>query len=375
MRVWRLLILAGLLTALPAHADWQSVSTAELLRRIDEQPADGSARLEFAHREFAARRDQSAAFNARQALASGLPADEAKAARELLAALQRRRRWIFNFDAALAPETTRSEFIDPDPDNDTEDDIFLTTESSGVGVIGFGSVENRLAVNEDVRWSTLVFNRTALFTDSDFNEVFVTVLTGPLFLQTGEDLIGVRALVEGRWLGGERDFTAYGAQAFLQRRLSDRLTGFGRLTVRTVDDSFDSQDGETYGLDGVLTRFGDEGRFERVFGQVFRADLEASNQSFWFASFGAGAFRETVFGLGVLVEPSVSFQSFNGVDPIELEQREDWRYGALIRTVKRDWRIFGTSPFVSVRVQRLDSSLDTFDTTEATVTAGLTRTF
>jgi len=211
--------------------------------------------------------------------------------------------------------------------------------------------------------------------DSDFNAIFVSSRVGPLLLQKGDDQLGVRALVEARWLGGELDFEAYGGEAFIQRSIGKRWVGFGRLTVRTVDDSFDSQDGETYGLDGVLTRFGTEGRFERVFATGFRADLEASNQSFWFGSVGFGVFRETVFGLGFLVEPSVSFQRFNGIDPQGGEARTDWRYGARIRGVKRDWRLFGTSPFLSVSVQRQESSIDVFDTTRTTVNAGLTRTF
>ncbi|MEL7481010.1 MAG: hypothetical protein AAGJ29_05580 [Pseudomonadota bacterium] len=369
--------LAAMLSAAAVSAEvpLADLSTRDLLDLIDEEPANGSARLEFAKREFARRRDPSAAFNARQALASGLPAEEAVEARDLLAALQRRRRWIANFDAAIAPETSRSEFFDPDPDNDTAEDAILVTEQSGVGLLGTASIENRLPLGADLRWSTLVFNRTQLFTDGDFNEVFVTVLAGPLLLQEGENLIGLRALAEQRWLGGEEDFFAWGGQLFSQRRLSDRLVAFGRLTVRDVDDSFDSQDGLTYGLDGTLSRFGDEGRFERLFATVFRADLEASTQSFWFASVAAGAFREVGFGLGIFVEPRISWQRFNGLDSEDGIARSDWRFGGRIRTVKRDWRIFGTSPFVSLDVDYLDSNADRFDTIETTVQAGLTRTF
>lgn len=240
---------------------------------------------------------------------------------------------------------------------------------------GFGSVENRIALGDSLRWSSLVFAQAALFTDSDFNAFFVSSRFGPLLLQNGDDQVGVRGLAEGRWLGGDLDFEAYGAEAFFQRSIGTRWVGFGRLTVRSVDDSFDSQDGETYGVDGVLTRFGPEGRFERVFATAFRADLESSNQSFWFGRFGFGVFRETIFGLGLLVEPSASYQRFNGIDLLGGEARADWRYGARVRGVKRDWRFFGTSPFVSVSVQRQESNIDAFDTTRTTVNAGLTRTF
>lgn len=375
------LLLAALYFAAGCSATAQNenlaaVDLAVLLARIDDNPADGAARLEFAKREFARRRDQSAEFNARQALNTGTLTDtQAFEAREILSALQRRRKWIFNFDASFAPATNRQEFIDPDPDNETDEDVVLQTIDSGVGVIGFGSVENRIELTENTRWSTEVFSTATIFTNPDFNAYFLAVRSGPLFLQSGDDRIGLRALSEVRWLGQERDFLAAGAEAFVQRSLTDRLVGFGRLTFRGVDDSFDGQDGITYAADGTVTRFGRDGRFERVFGLVFRADLEADNQSFWFGRVGFGVFREAGFGLGILVEPSISFQSFEGIDSTGGIRRQDWRYGGRLRAVKRDWRLFGTSPFVSLTVQRLESNIDAFDATQTTVNAGFTRTF
>lgn len=377
--VCSILLAAVFLMPCIGHAqvsNFRELSAQELLDFIDENPGVGRARLEFSRREFERRRDASAGFNARQALATGsLTEEEIEEARQILSALQKRRRWIINFDASLAPATSRQEFFDPDPDNGSEDDIVLQTVNSGVGVIGFGSVENRIPLSETVRWSSLIFTQGALFTNGDFNSIFVSTRFGPLILQDGDDRIGVRGLAEARWLGGEIDFEAYGGEAFVQRSIGERWVGFGRLSIRTVDDSFDSQDGETYGLDGVLTRFGPSGRFERVFGTIFRAELDAANQSFWFGSAGFGVFRETIFGLGVLIEPSASFQRFNGVDSVAGIARQDWRYGARMRVVKRDWRIFGTSPFVSLSLQRQESNIDTFDTTRTTVNAGFTRTF
>lgn len=365
-----------LATSFAQVVELEDLTARELLAYIDENPAIGEARLEFARREFEARRDASAGFNARQALATGsLSDDQVIEAKAILAGLQRRRNWIFNFDASLAPATSRQEFFDPDPDNDSDEDVTLQTVNSGVGVSGFGSVENRIALNESLRWSSVLFVQSAVFTNGDFNSVFVSSRFGPLLLQNGDDRTGVRGIAEARWLGGERDFEAYGGEVFLQRSVGSRLVGFARLTVRAVDDSFDSQDGETYAVDGVLTRFGPRGRFERLFGTVFRADLASGNQSFWFGQAGFGVFRETIFGLGVLVEPSVSFQRFNGLDVGAGITRADWRFGALGRVVKRDWRLFGTSPFVSLAVQRQESNIESFDTTRTTVNAGLTRTF
>jgi len=118
----------------------KDLPTDELLERIDAAPDNGAARLEFARREFAAQRDASAGFNARQAIATGtLTIYQESDARDILSALQRRRTWIFDFDAALAPTTSRQEFFDPEPDNDSDDDVVLQTVNSGVGLTGFGA--------------------------------------------------------------------------------------------------------------------------------------------------------------------------------------------------------------------------------------------
>ena len=57
-------------------SDFGELSAQELLDFIDENPGVGRARLEFSRREFERRRDASAGFNARQALATGSLTDE-----------------------------------------------------------------------------------------------------------------------------------------------------------------------------------------------------------------------------------------------------------------------------------------------------------
>ncbi len=369
-------ILAVLILLLAPLAVAQAPSQQELLDRVAANPADGAARLALAELDYTARRDQSAEFNARQALASDLTREQAARARDILAGLQRRRTWISNADFAFAPETTRTVLRDLDPNNGRSDDVITETQSSGVGVVGFGSIEHRARLGEDVRWSSEAVLKGELFGDSDFNDLTLTLLTGPLFLGASDDRTGVRALAQQRWFGGEVDFTAYGAQVFTQRALSDRVRAFGRFTMRDVDyDHFNGRDGQTYGLDGSISRFGLSGRFEQVFGLVFRNQAEASNQSFWFGRVGAGAFREVGFGLGVLVQPTLAWQGFDGVDPVGGKAREDVTTALTVRTVKRDWRLWGSSPYLSVRAERRNSNIDLFDEDDVTLQAGFTRTF
>jgi len=352
-------------------------SEEDLLAAIAADPANGAARLALAQIDYQRGRDDTAAFNARQALASGLTPEQAAEARDLLAALQAKRRWIATFDASLAPETSRTLLRDLDPANDTDTDVVTIQETSGFGAFGTASVENRLPLGETLRLSTRLDVNGTAYQEDQFDALNVTVRFGPLWLLGGDDRLSVRALVQTGWRGGDEDTNAYGIEAALTRSVGQRLVTFSRVTIREVDNQrFDSRDGQTYAVDGALTRYGLSGAFEQVFGLVFRSELEAANQSAWFGRIGAGAYRETgVFGLGIYASPTLAYTAFDGIDPLGAEGRSDWTGALTVRTVKRDWRVLGTSPYISLTGTYRDSNIDPYDDEELTVQAGFTRTF
>ena len=152
--------------------------------------------------------------------------------------------------------------------------------------------------------------------------------------------------------------------------------GVGFAPVRDVDhDTFDARDGQTFGVDADLGRFGIGGRFERVFGVGFRFDAAADEESFWFYRAGVGGFRELPLAIGLYVQPSLSYQRFDGASAADPEAREDLEAEVLFRVSKRDWRVFSAAPFVSVEVSQRESNLDRLDTTETAFQAGFTRSF
>lgn len=368
-------VLAGAAFAAGAN-DQQELSETQLLERLAADPQDAAARYALAEIYFRDHRDAAAEFAARQAIASGARAgdeDVVEAARAILEALERRRRWVFTADATLAPDTTR-EFIIP---GETEDDPTTLREvSSGIGADGFASLEFRTPMAENGLLSIQGVLRGAVYEDDDFNIIDATLLAGPAFLLGGDDVLRTRALVQTRSFGGEAEFTAYGAEASLARSFGARYRGFGRLTVRDVDyDTFDAADALTVSFDADVTRYGDGGGLERGFGLLFRNDAEGEAQSFWFARLGAGAYREFPGAIGVYVQPSASIQSFDGLDPVALEDREDTALSGLVRVSKRDWRIFSAAPFLSLEATQTVSTIDRFEGTETALRAGFTRSF
>ncbi|MEM7767648.1 MAG: surface lipoprotein assembly modifier [Pseudomonadota bacterium] len=362
-------------TVVPGAAGPVVQDEATLLGALREDPADAGARLALGRLYYETRRDRAAEFNIRQALASGLDRGGREAARALLADLQRRRRWVFTADAALAPETTRvvTRTVtagDGMPVTRSE------TESSGIGIEAFADLEYRAPLGEDLRISVEGFAQTEQFAEEDFGRSRLVGFAGPLFLLDGDNRWSVRGLVERSWDGGEPEFQGVGAEVSTRRTLTDRLRLFARAQYRDLDyDSFDARDGQSVGVDADLGRFGLGGRFERVFGVAFRADTMAEDQSFWFYRAGVGAFRELPYAIGVYVQPSVAFQSFDGPGGTDTDAREDVETDMLFRVSKRDWRVLSAAPFVSVEVSYRDSNIDRLDDTDTAFQAGFTRSF
>ncbi|MEL6567833.1 MAG: surface lipoprotein assembly modifier [Pseudomonadota bacterium] len=377
--MWKHVFVGAVATLLgdTAQADPGAVPNEQtLLSALSDTPTDYKVRLLLADMYFTENRDAAAEFAARQALADADAAGDAdivQRAKDLLEALQRRRRWVFTADATVAPDTTR-EFLVP---GETEDDpSTLIERQSGIGLEGFASLERRIPMGEDTLLSIQGFGRGEVFEEDDFNTLDVTLLAGPAFLLGGDDILRTRALYQRRWFGGEAEFSAFGGEVSLARSPTPRLRTFGRLTLRNIDyDGETARDAIAVSLDGDISRFGEAGRIERIFGLLFYNDAEAANQSFWFARLGAGAYREVPGAIGIYIEPSVSAQVFDGEDPVQLEAREDTEVRGLVRVSKRDWRVFSAAPFLSLEVSQLYSTIDRLEGTETSVRAGFTRSF
>ncbi|MEL6955265.1 MAG: surface lipoprotein assembly modifier [Pseudomonadota bacterium] len=351
-------------------------SEDQLLEELSQSPDNAGARLALARLYFRENRDAAADFAARQALADAAAAGQTEnvaQARDLLEALQRRRRWVFTADATIAPDTSR-EFLIP---GETEDDpSTLLERDSGLGIEGFASLERRIPIGDDTLLSLQGFGRGEAFEEDDFNTLDVTLLAGPAFLLGGDDILRARALYQQRWFGGEAEFDAIGGEFSLAQSPTPRLRTFARLTVRDVDfDGETARDALAVSLDGDISRYGEAGRIERVFGILFYNDADAADQSFWFARLGAGAYREVPGAIGIYVEPSVAAQIFDGEDPIALEAREDTELRGLVRVSKRDWRVLSAAPFLSLEVSQLYSTIDRLEGVETAVQAGFTRSF
>ncbi|GEM_PF-4916128 len=336
-------------------------SASELRARLADAPGDAEARLDLARIYFEEHEDRAAEFNLRQALADRLSPDSAAEARDLLAALQRRRLWILTGDFSVAPSVRASEVSG--------------AAKSGLGISASGSVERRQPIGESLRLSLEAQAYGADYEGIAFDEYVVTGFAGPMLLQRGDDLVSLRGLVQRQWYGGARNFDAVGVELAGRRSFGDRVRLVSALTVRDIDHRFDVRDGWDAALGADLQRFGPSGRFERLFAFTRRRQAEASSQAYWFVRAGAGAYREFPYGVGLYLEPSAAVQAFDGADPPTGLERTDWLLTGRARIIKRDWRLFGSAPFLALEVTRRESSVDLYDGTDTAIRAGFTRTF
>ncbi len=361
----RAIVLAASLACAAASSSIAAESAEEeaLLARLADAPEDAEARFELGRAYFERRLDRAAEFQLRQALADALSPVSAAEARQLLAALQRRRRWIVSFDSALLPDRG-ADGLDA-----------AASDGSGFGVAAVASAEHRAPIGEATRLSVQAAGFGRLFESADLNDATATVLAGPLWLLEGDDLWSLRAFAQSRWVANAKELDSIGVELATRRSLSGRLRGFARATVREADYVLDARDGLHAGADADLVRYGPSGRFERVFGAVFRAEATARSQRFWQARLGVGAYRETGFGLGIYVEPFLVGTEYDGPDPGSGIVRTDTELGGRLRVVKRDWRLWSAAPYIELEARRVESTIARFEGTSEGLVLGFTRTF
>ncbi len=282
--------------------------------------------------------------------------------------------WIYTIDFAIAPETTREALIRDETDPTAPLDR-VVEEASGLGVLGTGSLEYRAPVSEDVRLSVRLDANAIKYENDRFDDAQLTLRTGPILFGAGDDRSGLRAIATLHTLGGQTEDEGIGVEVFSQRTLARRYVAFARFTTLDIAARERGADRQTFAVDGSVTRYGSQGKFERASTLLFRSDADTASQSFWFGRLAAGAYRELPLAIGLFIEPSLSVQDFNGFEPVSRKARIDYSAALRVRASKRDVRLLGSAPFVDLTFRQTDSTVDRFDGGEIAATIGLTRTF
>ena len=167
-------------------------------------------------------------------LAGGVPQPVAANVSRFLAAMQARRRWSYNAGFALAPDTNigagsdeRTIYIYGLPfQRDAEE---LTT--SGVGVVVWGGAEYQYPMNDRTRLRSGANLYRREHGGSQFDEASLLLRLGPRVLIDARTEASVLATARQHWAGTVKDHHALGGRIEVGRRLTQRATAHGSISL------------------------------------------------------------------------------------------------------------------------------------------------
>jgi hypothetical protein len=188
---------------------------------------------------------------------------------------------------------------------------------------------------------------------------------------------GVDALGERRWRSGAEYSSAYGVETNIFVRANERTSIRAAAAWRDLDETAgDLRDGNLTSLDLSAARRGAPDRVLNGRLYLQRGDVQAGSESFWFGYASAGLYREMKGGVGLYVEPYVSYRRNDDSDPFFAHRRIDREFGAQLRASKRDWTVFDAAPYISLLVSTRSSTNPLYDDADRVrAEFGFTRTF
>lgn len=351
---------------------------ALLFRRIlDERPAAARVRLELARVQALLGNNSAARRELRAAQATGLPPAVAQMVQFYAQALNARKPFGGSIEVAIAPDSninraTRSETL-----GTILGDFSLTDDArakSGVGLDVQGQVHGRIPLSAGLEWTTRASTDARLYRYGDFNDVAVSIQTGPQF-RWGNSQITLSAGPSWRWYGNAPFSRSFGGGVNWQKPLGKR--GQVRMdgTVASVINKRNAlQSGESYALSmGIDRAFGARtGGGLQIFGQ-----REATRDAGYALTTGGASFyayREV--GRTTLVG-NVGYSHLEADKRIFLypRRRIDDRFSASVSATLRALHVGSFAPLVRLRWERNRSTVELYAFRRVAAEFGVTSAF
>ena len=348
-------------------------AVAALRLILIDRPELMRVRLELARAFFLKREDELAERHFQQALAGRPPPSVVINIQRFLRIIRERRRWRGQFGLSVAPDSNLNSASDART-------VWLDTPfgrlpfqrggdidpKSGVGlsVWGGGEYQHRLAERFRLRAGADAAVRD--YKESVFDSHFLASHIGPLWLIDSETEASLLATVQRQWSGGQPSTDQFGLRLEGERRLSPRLSVFGRAGVRRRNcrdcNWLDGPVGEvslgaSWGALPVLRVGGNVGwSWSRTNAEYWRHDGPE-------ASLGATVFLPRGFTLGA--RASMRWKDYQGEGfahrTIDREPREDKTRTLSLSLHNRAITVFGFSPRLTLVNERLETNAQALD--------------
>ncbi|MFD1610363.1 surface lipoprotein assembly modifier [Sphingomonas tabacisoli] len=344
---------------------------------LDEKPNAGRPRLELA-RLLAETGDESGARRElRRAGAAGLPDDVARVVDRFATALRSSRTIGGSIEVAVAPDSNINRATSQERVDTVVAPLTLSKDARATSGVGFslsaqGFARGKLTETIDLLSRASV--RADLYGKSQFNDVVLTLASGPEFRLAGAR-VRPAAIAQRRWFGGDLYSESYGGSLNVLKPL-DRVSQVeGELTL------LQSNYAKAPIQDGLLSDLSIA--YDRAFSPRFstRVSVRGTRQDakvdfLATKSVGVDLLASRAFGkqLGY-VQLSGFRLSADGRDPLFGVTRNDKRFDLTGGIILRRFTWRGLAPLVRVTHTESDSTIPIYDFKRTRVEFALSREF
>jgi tetratricopeptide (TPR) repeat protein len=344
---------------------------------LDEQPNAGRPRLELA-RLLAAEGDEAGARRElRRAGAAGLPDEVARVVDRFATALRSVRPIGGAIEVAIAPDSNINRATTQERVDTVVAPLTLSKDARATSGIGASiSLQGfaRADLSDDVVLLSRASARADLYGKSRFNDLVVTLASGPEF-RLGGARLRPAAIAQRRWFGGDLYSESYGGSLNLLKPLNRVSQVEGELTMlgsnyRTAP----VQDGTLTDLSIAYDRAFSPRFSTRVAVRLTRQDARADYLST--RSGGIDLLASRAFGKQLAYLQLSGFRlGADERDPLFGVVRRDTRLDVTGGLILRRFTWRGLAPLVRVIHSRSDSTIPIFDFKRTRVEFALSREF
>lgn len=344
---------------------------------LDEKPNAQRPRLELARLLALQGDERGARRELRRAGSAGLPDEVARAVDRFATALRSTRPLGGSIEVAIAPDTNINRATTQDeidtilgpaiPDADAQ-------ATSGIGVSIAAQGFWRAEAGENVDILTRLSGRADLYGKSRFNDIGVSIASGPEF-RLGAARLRPAGIYSRRWFGGDLYSESAGGSVNFLKPLgpADQIEIEG-TALRSDYAMNPGQDGMLYDVNAAYDRAFSPRFSTRIGGRFTRQDARQPALATTGGSIELVASRS--FGKQILfVQESLSYLEADERLLLFPERRHDRRVDFTAGLVLRDFSFEGLSPVVRVTHSVNRSSVDIYDFKRTRVEFGLSREF
>jgi outer membrane protein len=344
---------------------------------LDEKPSAGRPRLELARLLAATGDEAGARRELRRAGAAGLPDDVARVVDRFATALRSVRPIGGAIEVAIAPDSNINRATTQERVDTVVAPLTLSRDAratSGIGVSVSAQGFARGDLTEDVALLSRVSARADLYGKSQFNDLVLTLASGPEF-RVGGARIRPAGIVQRRWFGGDLYSESYGGSINILKPL-DRVSQIeGELTLlQNRIDPVPVQSGRLADLSLAYDRAFSPRFSTRITIRGTRQDAKVG-----FLSNTSGAVEllaSRAFGKQLAFVQLSGFRlEADARDPFFGVTRQDTRLDATSGLILRRFTFRGLAPLIRVVHSRSDSSIPIFDFKRTRVEFALSREF